>query len=111
MFTFVSSGRDDYDILRNTGLHRPRGELSVPRALSRAWSAPLTPPSPADPAGAGVRPLGGLVGAGRAAVRDAGGAASLRGGQRGRPVREHPARRRAVPRVAVQGRRLHTQGY
>ncbi|XP_028164014.1 protein kinase C isoform X1 [Ostrinia furnacalis] len=29
---------------------------------------------------------------------------------RGRPVRVHPARRRALPRLAVQGGRLHPQG-
>ncbi|CAG9789576.1 unnamed protein product, partial [Diatraea saccharalis] len=79
--------RHHHHVLRHARLHRPR-----------------------DPAGAGVRAVGGLVGAGRARVRDAGGAAALRGGQRGRPVRVHPARRRAVPRVAVQGGRVHPQG-
>lgn len=115
MLRLLCRWRHYYHFLRDPGLHRARGNYRrtrfVPsRAASTRKDASITNDVGADPAGAGVRPVGGLVGAGRAAVRDAGGAAALRGRQRGRPVRVHPARRRAVPRVAVQGRRVHPEG-
>ena len=62
-------------------------------------------PPNTDLARAGLRRVGGLVGARGAHVRDAGRPAALRSRQRGRPVREHHERRRAVPGVAEQGGR------
>lgn len=60
--------------------------------------------------GAGIWRERGLVGAGRADVRDDGGPAALRGGQRGRPLRVDPARRRAVSGLAEQRRGQHPEG-
>ena len=69
---------------------------------------PFIPSS--DPARVGLRCVRGLVGPGRADVRDDGGAAALRGRQRGRPLRKHPPRRRPLPSLALQGGSLRTQG-
>ena len=54
--------------------------------------------------GARLRRQRGLVGARRPDVRDDGRPAALRGRQRGRPLRVHPARRRSLPGLAQQGR-------
>ncbi|XP_077350688.1 protein kinase C epsilon type-like isoform X2 [Festucalex cinctus] len=62
-----------------------------------------------DPPGAGLRSVGGLVGPGGPDVRDDGGSASVRGRQRGRPLRVHPARRRPLPGLAQQGGRRRPQ--
>ena len=57
----------------------------------------------------GVRCIGGLVGAGRADVRDDGRTAAVRGRQRGGPVRVDSPRRRPLSGLAQQGGRANTE--